>query len=127
MDDDTAPGTSPDRPAEGAWKGEERRKHLRYPCAGEAEVRVRGSEVSLQGQLSDVSLGGCYVDMMNPLPAEIDIDLNFSLGEIQISVQGRVRTSRQGFGMGIEFSQIKTEERTKLEELVSLLAGALPL
>ena len=78
--------------------GEERRKHIRYPCAGEALVRQRGSDVSLEGQLSDISLGGCYLDMMNPLSSETEVELTVRVGLREIRGRGRVRASRQGLG-----------------------------
>jgi hypothetical protein len=108
------------------WLQQERRKHWRYPCAGEAWVRREGDEVALQGVLSDISLGGCYVDMLHPLPSEARIELTFVLDQQRVRAQGRVCASREGFGMGVSFTEINEEDQAALEELVSWLAGSLP-
>jgi hypothetical protein len=109
------------------WPGEERRKHWRYPCAGDAWARTPGAEILLQGQLSDISLGGCYLDMMNPLPSETEIELTLSLLNQKVRARGIVRASRQGFGMGISFTEIVGADRAKLHELINLLAGSCPV
>ncbi len=106
------------------WAGEERRKHVRYPCAGEALVRQCGSDVSLEGQLSDISLGGCYLDMMNPLPAETEVELSVQVGPRQIRGRGRVRASRQGFGMGIAFTEMSPGYYATLKELIQGLGAS---
>ena len=104
----------------------ERRKHWRYPCVGEAMVRARGSDVSLRGQLSDISLGGCYLEMMNPLGSETEVGLMLSLGGEVIHATGRVRASRQGFGMGIAFLELGDSDQVRLEELIIWVAGSFP-
>jgi hypothetical protein len=106
---------------------EDRRKHWRYPCIGEAVVRTPGVDVSLPGRLSDVSLGGCYLDMMNPLPSETDIELTLHVGDTQVRAKGRVHASRQGFGMGIAFTEVVGQDRTSLMTLINSLAGWFPL
>jgi hypothetical protein len=105
---------------------QERRKHWRYPCAGEAWVRREGDNVSLQGVLSDISLGGCYVDMMHPLPSEARIELTFTLDGRRVRAKGRVCASREGFGMGVSFTEVQREDQPILQEVVDWLAGALP-
>ncbi len=109
-----------------AWAGEERRKNIRYPCGGEVLVRQRGGDVSLEAQLSDISLGGCYLDMMNPLPSEAEIELTIRVGQRQVRGGGRVRASRLGFGMGVAFTDIGAEDQAKLQELINWLAGSFP-
>jgi len=106
------------------WAGEERRKHIRYPCAGEALVGQCGSDVSLEGQLSDISLGGCYLDMMNPLPAETEVELTVRVGPRQIRGRGRVRASRQGFGMGIAFTEMSPGDFATLKDLIQGLGAS---
>lgn len=108
------------------WQGQERRKHLRYPCFGEVAVGNRGSDVSLTGQLSDISLGGCYIDMMNPLPPDTEVEVALRVANHQFKAIGLVRASRHGFGMGVAFTEITDESRSALKELVDWLAGSLP-
>jgi diguanylate cyclase (GGDEF)-like protein len=101
----------------------ERRKHCRYPCVGEALVRAKDSDVSLRGQLSDISLGGCYLDMMNPLHSETEVALTLSLGGQVVHANGRVRASRQGFGMGIAFFEIGDADQVRLQDVIDCLSS----
>lgn len=106
---------------------EERRRHWRYPCIGEAWICTQGANVSLQARLIDISLGGCYLDTMNPFPSETVIELKLALGNRQVLAGGSVRASRQGFGMGVAFTEVGEAELTKLQELISSLAGPPPV
>ena len=105
---------------------EERRMHLRYPCIGEAWVCTEGADVTLQARLIDISLGGCYLDTMNPFPSETVIELKLALGDRQVLAGGSVRASRQGFGMGVAFTEVAAAELTKLQDLISSLGGSIP-
>ena len=104
----------------------ERRRSWRYPCIGEAAIRVLGADVALAGQVADISYGGCYIDMMNPLPSDTDVELTLTVGPRRVITKGRVRATRQGFGMGIAFIEIGLEQTVKLRELVNWVAGSLP-
>ena len=44
--------------------------------------------------------------MLNPLPSETEIELTLSLWDRQIQARGKVRASRQGFGMGVAFTEV---------------------
>jgi hypothetical protein len=108
------------------WPQVERRRSWRYPCIGEASIRVLGAQVSLQGQVTDISYGGCYVDMMNPLPSDTDIELNLMVSTRRVITKGRVRASRQGFGMGVAFTEIGLEQTERLKELVNWVGSSFP-
>src|SRR5579859_8165375 len=46
----------------------EQRREPRYPFIACAEVLEEGSGARMNTRISDLSLGGCYVDTINPLP-----------------------------------------------------------
>ena len=50
----------------------ERRRDLRYPFTAAVEVFEPQSQSKLTARTSDISLGGCYVDTINPLPVSTD-------------------------------------------------------
>ncbi len=98
---------------------------MRYPCVGEALVRQEGTDTSLSGQLNDISLGGCYVDMMYPLPSDTQVELTIAVAELRLRTKGVVRDSREGFGMGIAFTEMVREDRGRLQELINWLSSSL--
>ncbi|HXX44327.1 MAG TPA: PilZ domain-containing protein [Candidatus Acidoferrales bacterium] len=93
-----------------SWSGPERRQFARHPCRIDARVKVDDGSVSLPGKIEDISLGGCYVEMLAPLPAETIVRISFKLDSEELEPRGRVCSSQIGAGMGIEFTSLKPDE-----------------
>jgi hypothetical protein len=68
----------------------------------------------------DVSIGGLFINTKTPLPLDSMVGISFSLatGHPAIACKGKVVFSRQGLGMGIEFSDLNVESRQSLEKFV---------
>lgn len=84
------------------------------------------STVSLLGQLSDISLGGCYVEMMRPLPSGTEIEIILLVERLRVTAKGRICAAREGFGMGIAFTELGHRNQKNLIELVEWVSQALP-
>ena len=123
----------PDAPApayEGpqqTWAGKERRQFARHPCRLEAQVRVEGDEVEMTGKITDISLGGCYVEMLSPLPVGTVIKVALSPGEGTLKLSGKVCSSQTGFGMGVAFTGMGAEDFEKLRRLAPPAADGAPV
>jgi len=78
---------------------------------------ILSRNLSLPGQLRHISLGRCHLDMLNPLPSETEIELTLSLWDRQIQARGKVRASRQGFGMGVAFTEVVGADLARLAGL----------
>lgn len=100
-----------------SWDGKERRLFGRRPCRLEAHVSVPGSLVRLPGNVTDISLGGCYVEMLAPLPLATPVELVLTTGDIVLRVSGRVKSSQTGLGMGIAFVFFGPGEFEKLRRI----------
>jgi len=82
-----------------------------------------------QCKLTDLSMGGCYVETESPFPERAGIELCLRAGDVEVRLQGRVHVMHPGFGMGIEFALRTAEERAPLEQFIGVLAsqpGTLP-
>ena len=66
-------------------------------------MRPQQSSFPLQVETTDVSLGGCYVATMFPLPMGTVIDFRFWVSGTPIACKAMIRTADQGVGNGIEF------------------------
>ena len=86
----------------------DRRRWQRVKCSISVELNAPNSSL-IRGKLSDLSPGGCFVEIPNPLPTKTRIDLGIWLGETKVRVQGEVVTSAPGFGMGIRFLEVSSE------------------
>jgi len=76
-----------------------------------------------QCKLTDLSLGGCYVETESPFPERAAITLCLKAEDAEVGLEGRVRVMHPGFGMGIEFVLRSAEEHARLEQFIGLLAG----
>jgi DNA-binding NarL/FixJ family response regulator len=80
-------------------------------------------------QLTDLSLGGCYLDITSPFPVSTRVTLSMRAAGVELRTEGVVRIMHPDRGMGVEFTQTTAEHRTLLEKFLSLLTenrGVLP-
>ncbi len=81
-----------------------RRRYTRHSCIGTVEFRVAGSKTSIAGNLTDLSLGGCYVKAQATCPKGAILELVLEVGKTRLHAQGRVVAVNPTTGMGIEFT-----------------------
>jgi len=89
--------------------GSERRRFPRKICRLDAQVTTEDESVRLAGRVTDISLDGCYVEMLTPLPSGTLIHISLTLEDGDICVTGIVRYSQNGLGMGVEFMAMSPE------------------
>ena len=100
-----------------------RRKHTRYHCTGGVELRRQEGAPAIFGNLTDISLEGCYVETVSTLPSESEAVFMLRVSETVIRGRALVKVSNHAVGMGLEFLHLATEDQQKLEFLVGTLAG----
>jgi len=101
----------------------ERRRWARVRCALPAEMRTPGSSFPLQVETTDVSLGGCYVATMFPLPKGTAIDFRCWVSGTPIACKAAIRTTDPGVGNGIEFLDLDELSRATLAVYLDSVAG----
>jgi hypothetical protein len=124
-DADTYGEPSGTRVATVPWSGEERRLFARRSCRIEAQVSVPGSSVGLPGKVTDISLGGCYVEMLAPLPVHTMVELVLTAGDTTLRFFGKVRSSQTGLGMGVTFASMSPGDFEKLRKFSLAASGTL--
>lgn len=72
-------------------------------------------------KLTDLSLGGCYVETNAPFPERALIDLCLKTDELEVHTEGMVRVTHPGHGMGVEFPSRTPEQRAQVGNLISFL------
>src|SRR6202034_2813999 len=76
-----------------------------------------------QCTLTDLSLGGCYVQTDSPFPQSSAVDLCLRATGMEIQTEGLVRVMHPGHGMGIEFPARTEEQRKSVEDFIQCLSG----
>jgi len=74
-------------------------------------------------KLTDLSLGGCYVETESPFPEQALIDLCLKAGGMEIHAEGMVRVMHPAFGMGVEFPSRTQEQRQTVASFIEFLTS----
>ena len=72
-------------------------------------------------KLTDLSLGGCYVQTDAPFPERALVDLCLKAQEHEVHTEGMVRVAHPGHGMGVEFPSRTPEQRAQVANLINFL------
>ena len=72
-------------------------------------------------KLTDLSLGGCYVQTDAPFPERALVDLCLKVQEHEVHTEGMVRVAHPGQGMGVEFPSRTPEQRAQVGNLIEFL------
>ena len=72
-------------------------------------------------RVTDLSLGGCYVETDAPFPERSLVDLCLKTGEMEVHTEGMVRVLHPGHGMGVEFPSRTAEQRRQVGNLIDML------
>lgn len=113
----------PDEPVMSA--GSERRRDARYRCEGSAELQSENSAVRTWATVTDLSRGGCYLEMQATFPAETNLSMVIEVRGIRFRAKGMVRICYPFLGMGMVFTEIPATDQARLNELLLLLASSM--
>jgi PilZ domain-containing protein len=87
--------------------GPEPRRSPRIPFIASAEIMEIDTEVRLIALTGDLSQGGCYMDMVNPLPQGTAVKIAIAHGDRTFGATARVVYSHTPLGMGLQFHEIE--------------------
>ena len=119
--------------AEFAWEGSGTQVGLRFQdqsvevaralheWLGRNTPEVEKDDPPARCQLTDLSLGGCYLDISSPFPVSTRVTLSMRAAGLELKTEGVVRVMHAEKGMGVEFTQTTPEHRALLEKFLSLL------
>jgi hypothetical protein len=85
----------------------ERRAYPRYTVQVQIELREQGSAVPIRTETSDLSRGGCYVQLNLTLPLGTYVHGRLWLDGSPVNFRGRVVTCHPQFGNGIMFMELE--------------------
>jgi CheY-like chemotaxis protein len=131
----TLPGSSTvlEVDAEFAWEGTGTQVGLRFQNQTSEFARqlrewiarnspdVEKDDPPARCKLTDLSLGGCYLDITSPFPVSTRVTLAMRAAGVELKAEGIVRVMHPDTGMGVEFSQTTADHRALLEKFLKLL------
>lgn len=99
----------------------ERHRARRYSFHAGINLTDLRSETQIKEQTSDLSLFGCHVDTLKPLPPETKVRIRIAHRSENFEALGRVTYSRSNAGMGILFTRIERHDQSILDKWIAEL------
>jgi len=94
------------------------RRFPRVSVSVPAEARHLLEDFPRRGQITNVSEGGCYIEMVQTLEPPAGIDVVLWLDDKKIRARAEVVTRHPNLGNGIRFVRMPEEDKTKLREFL---------
>ncbi len=100
-----------------------RRGEHRFACRLGAEVYRLGTPVPNRCTLTDISEGGCYVEILSPFARHSGVEILVRTSDTKLVIRGQVLTVDPGFGMGVRFDYRDPAEREEVLRLLAVLSA----
>lgn len=120
--------------AEFAWEGSGEQAGLRFlevPARANLQLQdwlrrntpeTEQDDPPLSCKLTDLTLGGCYLEVSSPFPAATHLTLTMRAAGIELPAEGIVRVMHPEKGMGVEFTPTTSAQREALEKFLGVLS-----
>jgi len=115
--------TEPNSPSESP---KERRRHLRTKAVVEVELLLEKQTTPLRAKTADLSLGGCYLDMMFTFEVGTKLKIVLWTDDVKLTIDSVVVTRDLQVGNGIKFASMTSEDTVKLQQFIAALPDVSP-
>jgi hypothetical protein len=96
----------------------ERRQHQRYPLV--LEIRLPTVSGRHELRLSDLSIGGCFIDTIGQVAVGEQVSFEINLPAVQwVSFTGTVTHVQEGFGFGVRFAPLNADQEAAVNQVIS--------
>jgi hypothetical protein len=86
---------------------QEKRLTPRYIFIASAELYDERNDVRVASRVSELSLHGCYLDMMNPFPTGTIVLLKIFAGDLTFQAKATVIYATPNMGAGVKFLDVE--------------------
>jgi hypothetical protein len=107
--------------SESSMPSAKKRAVRRCQLVASAEVMERDSQTQLSARVSEIGLGGCYVDTLSPFPNGTLVHVRIIRDGGAFECEAKVVYVHDRFGMGIAFTNIAVDQRRLIENWIAVL------
>jgi hypothetical protein len=111
--------------SDGSAPQDKRRAVRRCQLVASAEVTERDAQTRVSARISEIGLGGCYIDTLSPFPAGTLVQIRIIRDGGAFECEAKVVYVQDGFGMGIAFTNIALDQRRLLQNWIADLVAQL--
>lgn len=94
----------------------DRRSAPRFRFIADAEITEVISATKVRARTSDLSIGGCFFDLINPSPRGTQIQVRIFHADTTFSAIGRVAFVIPNMGMGVAFTNVEGNQVAVLQK-----------
>jgi hypothetical protein len=99
----------------------QQRKHPRMKCSNSVEIQSQDG-ASFRAKISDLSVGGCYVETAIPMQPRTRMKVGIWIGETKALADCEVAYSTAGLGFGVRFVKISDADIERIRQFLAPLA-----
>ena len=99
----------------------DRRTHPRMKCRVTIEMQTEAGGVPVFANLTDISMGGCFVETSTILSPGSQIKLGFSMDDPTLSVEGVILRLDPGTGVAVQFKEMNRETRDRMFKILEFV------
>jgi len=92
----------------------DRRLHPRMKCRVTIELQAETGGAPIFANLTDISMGGCYIETSAIVSPGTKINLGFSMDDGALSAEGVVARLDPGSGVAVQFREVNREGRDRM-------------
>ena len=98
----------------------EHRKYPRFKCQNSVEIRTPAG-ASFRATISDLSVGGCYIEMALPLQMKDRVKVGIWIADTKVMADCEVAYSTPGCGVGLRFLRIAEPDLERIRQFLAPL------
>jgi diguanylate cyclase (GGDEF)-like protein/putative nucleotidyltransferase with HDIG domain len=99
----------------------DRRVHPRLKCRVTIELQSETGGAPVFANLTDISMGGCYIETSNILSPGSKIKLGFSMDDTNLSAEGVVARLDPGSGVAVQFREMNRDGRDRMFKILEFV------
>jgi diguanylate cyclase (GGDEF)-like protein/putative nucleotidyltransferase with HDIG domain len=99
----------------------DRRAHPRLKCRVTIELTTDTGGVPLFANLTDISLGGCFIETSTIVSAGSKIKLGFSMDDPTLTTEGLVMRLDPGSGLAVQFPELNRDARDRMFRIIEFV------
>jgi diguanylate cyclase (GGDEF)-like protein/putative nucleotidyltransferase with HDIG domain len=99
----------------------DRRSHPRLKCRVTVELQTEAGSIPMFANLTDISLGGCFVETSTIVSPGSQIKLGFSMDDASLTAEGVVARLDPGSGIAVQFREMNRETRERMFRIIEFV------
>ena len=99
----------------------DRRLHPRLKCRVTIELQIEAGEAPVFANLTDISMGGCYIETSTIMSPGSKLKLGFSMDDPSLSADGVVARLDPGSGVAVQFREMNRDGRDRMFRILEFV------